>query len=417
MTGLHLIVEAVGAQLPELADRARRGGAPVAGIGDFLDFAERAEDARVDGLFYADFLGKPRAQFGSRPLIPFEPLTALSAIAARTSRIGLVATASTTFAEPYGIARQIASLDNISGGRAGWNIVTSIQGAGNYGLESLPDKDERYERAAEVTDAVLALWSSWRDGYLGAGTGFVNTAAIDDVRFSGRHVAIDGWLDVPSDAQGRPVLFQAGSSASGLTFAARYADAVFGINPSRAGAIRSRDRLRALAAAQGRDPDAVRYLPGVRLFVDQEVSSVEPPGLRAGLASVLGVPLAGLDPDAPLPAAVLAARASVDTQSAAITGTAEGLWDLAAEPGTTLRELLRVYGAGSGFLTLTGSAEAIAATLLDWADAGAADGFVIGAGGSVDAVYERVLPLLRAAGRFRTDYAGRTLRAHLGGVA
>jgi FMN-dependent oxidoreductase (nitrilotriacetate monooxygenase family) len=415
MSGIHLIVEAVGAQLPELAHRARHGGPPVAGLPDFLDFAERAEAAKVDALFYADFMGKPRGQFASRPLIPFEPLTALSAVAAHTERIGLVATASTTFNEPYSIARQIASLDNLSGGRAGWNIVTSVQGAGNYGLENLPHKDDRYARAAEVTDAVLDLWASWRSGYLDGRNGFVDVTAIDNVRKAGRFITLDGWLDVPSDVQGRPALFQAGSSAPGLTFAARYADAVFGVNPSRVGARRARERLRSLAAAQGRNPDDVAYLPGVRLFVDADISDEEAPGLRARLSAVMGVPLEGLDPDLPLPASVLAARDGVDTQSAKITGTVEGLWDLACEEGTTLRELLRVYNAGSGFLTVAGSAESIAATLLDWVDYGAADGFVIGAGGSVDAVYDKVLPILRSTDRLPADYVGGTLREHLHG--
>ncbi len=412
MSGIHLVVEAVGAQLPELAERARRGGPRVASPDDFLDFAARAEDAGVDALFYADFLGKPRAQFAARPLIPFEPLTALSAIAARTTSIGLIATASTTFSEPYTLARQIASLDNLSGGRAGWNIVTSIQGAGNYG-QDLAAKDERYARAAEVTDAVLALWASWDPAYRRPRSGFVDTDAIADVHFSGAHVALDGWLDVPSDRQGRPVLFQAGSSAAGLTFAARYADAVFGINPSRSGAIRTRTRLRELAAAQGRDPGAVKYLPGVRLFVDDELVTVESPGLRDAVGALLGVPLGGLELDAPLPDRILAARGRVDTQSAAITGTLEGLWDLAAEPGTTLRELLCVYRNGSGFLSLAGSARSIADTLIGWVDDGAADGFVLGAGGSVDEVYRQVIPLLRAAGRYRDHYAGSTLRDHL----
>ncbi|AUN40398.1 hypothetical protein ASU32_10635 [Tsukamurella tyrosinosolvens] len=412
MRRIHLVVEAVGAQLPELADRVRRGGRTVAGIDDFIGFAARAEAAAVDGLFYADFMGKPRAQFAARPLIPFEPLTALAAIATATQRIGLIATASTTFTEPYTLARQIASLDNLSSGRAGWNIVTSIQGAGNYGRD-LAAKDDRYARATEVTDAVLALWESWDPAYRFPRTGFVNTTAIADVHAAGEHVALDGWLDVPSDRQGRPVLFQAGSSAVGTTFAARYADAVFGINPSKSGAVGARTRLRALAAAHGRDPDSVKYLLGVRLFVDDELDTREPPGLRDTVGALLGVSLAGLDPDAPLPERIVAARQTVDTQNASITGTVEGLWDLASEHGTTLRELLAVYRNGSGFLSIAGSAASIASTLIEWVDAGAADGFVIGAGGPVDEVYRQVVPLLRAAGRYRDNYTGTTLRHHL----
>lgn len=421
---MALVVEAVGAQLCELAAADVSGFHP-ATIDDFTDFARRAEAAGVDALFYADFMGKPREQFARRPLIPFEPITALAAIAAHTSRIGLVATASTTFSEPYTVARQIASLDNVSHGRAGWNAVTSIQGHGNYGRTDLGPKTDRYARATEFTDAVLRLWRGWSANYRDAGMDFVNTEAIDEVNFAGDHVRLSGWLDIPSDAQGRPVIFQAGSSDAGIDFASHFADVVFGITPTQAGARRLRSQLRDAAERHGRDPDSIRFLPGARVFVDadghesadgqESAASSEPSSLiRATMGPLLGVPIGDLDVDAPLPAELVARRESVDTSTATISGTVNAFWDMAEEHGATLRSMYRQHHRSSGFLTLEGSGAHIAERMMRWVDEGAADGFVLGAGGPIDDFYDQVMPLLRACGAVRTRYETTTLREHLG---
>ena len=413
---MHIVVEAVGAQLIELADKNAHGF-HAATIADFQDFARRAEAACVDALFFADFIGKPREQFGRRPLISFEPITALAAIAASTESIGLVATASTTFNQPYNVARQLASLDQVSAGRAGWNAVTSIQGHGNFGQSELAGKTTRYARAHEFTDVVRRLWTSWAPGYRDAPIdGFVDADRIDDVHFRGDHIDIDGWLDLPPSAQGSPVIFQAGSSEAGIAFAGRYADAVFGITPTKRGAHAARRRLRDAAAAEGRNPDDIRYLPGARIFVDRNGSrsGVDPTAGRMAIERILGVRLDGVGLHDPIPAAVVALRERVDANAATIAGTTSAFWDLVAEPGATLYDLIEAHYVSSGFLALSGSPEHIHDTMVDWLTTGAADGFVIGAGGYIDRFYSEVLPLLRASGHFRTRYSSTTLRGHLG---
>lgn len=235
----------------------------------YRDLALAAEAAKLDSIFFADqlALGDELAHAARGEL---EPITLLGALAAVTSRIGLIATASTTYNEPYNLARQFASLDHISGGRIGWNIVTSwAPGAAlNFGQESQVGIDQRYARAHDFVEAVSKLWDSWaRDAILDDRAG--GTYALSDrVRLAGHrgsHFSVAGALNIPRSPQGRPVFVQAGASKDGRAFAARYAEAIFTAHLSKDSAIEFYADIKTQARALGRSPDQIVILPGLKI--------------------------------------------------------------------------------------------------------------------------------------------------------
>lgn len=395
----------------------------------FRDLARRAEAGFFDSIFLADTLAlmDTVAHAASTWL---EPITTLAAIAGSTSRIGLIATASTTYSEPFNLARQFGSLDHISGGRVGWNIVTSwlAAAARNYGGESLVSHDERYARGEEFVQVVEALWDSWDDDAVlddRASGHYARADRIRPINHSGKFYKVAGPLNMPRGPQGRPVFVQAGSSDTGRRFAARHAEAVFTAQMEKKTAQEFYADLKALAAAEGRLPEQVLILPGLSPVIasseaeakrlagdlndltDPEVGRKRLSGRFGGhdfSHLALDKPLA--PEDFPDPATVQAARSRTEV----IVG-------LVRRERFTLRQLLAYLAGARGHYTTAGTPEHIADLIEDWFSDGAADGFNLMPPllpSMLDVFIAEVVPLLQKRGLFRTCYEGCTLRDHFG---
>ena len=351
----------------------------------WIDIAQRAEAGGFDALFLGDVLALQ--QSAHRHLSDaMDPIVILSALAAVTRRIGLIGTASTSFDHPYHLARRFASLDHVSKGRAGWNIVTSSNAleAQNFGLDAMPEHDQRYARAADVVDAALALWDSWdRDARVAdkeAGR-YLDPAKVRTAHHDGPFVRTRGPLNVPRSPQGRPLLAQAGSSEAGRDFAARYADLVFTVQSSLAEAQEFYADMKARAVRLGRTPESLRIFPGIvpiaaatqgeaeaRLAQMNSFMVVE--HVLAKLSEFLGTDLSGADLDASLPAHVGMGAPNQSSQSRVAV-----LVGIARRDHLTLRQLLMRLASGRGHLLAVGTGLAIAATMKEWFEAGAAEGF------------------------------------------
>ncbi|WP_405422484.1 LLM class flavin-dependent oxidoreductase [Streptomyces erythrochromogenes] len=392
----------------------------------FQELARTAERGRLDSIFFADGLalwGKARYN----ALGGFEPLTLLSAIAAVTEHIGLIATVSTTFNEPFHLARKFASLDHISGGRAGWNIVTSgtLDEARNFNRDEHLEHSLRYDRAREFLDVATKLWDSWEDDAIvldkEAGI-YADTDKLHPAAHRGEYFGVAGPLNVPRSPQGHPLLVQAGSSESGKEFAAQYAEAVFTAQQTLADGQAFYKDLKSRLATYGRAEDDLLVLPGIAPVIgsteaeakalEQELTDLQVPeyGL-AQLSGMLGVDLTGLPLDGPLPD--LPEERDINGNKSRFTLVAE----LARRDGLDLRGLIARLGAGRGHRVFAGTPEQIADQLEEWFTQGAADGFNIMAPvlptGLTDFV-DQVVPILQRRGLFRTEYTGRTLRENYG---
>ncbi|WP_406002521.1 LLM class flavin-dependent oxidoreductase [Streptomyces sp. NBC_00829] len=392
----------------------------------FQELARIAERGRLDSLFLADGVALwGNARYNA--VGGFEPLTLLSALAVATEHIGLIATVSTTFNEPFHVARKFASLDHISGGRAGWNIVTSgnVAEARNFGREDHLEHALRYERAAEFLDVTRQLWDSWRDDapVIDRERGvYSEEGAVQAIGHRGTHFRVDGPLNVQRSPQGHPLLVQAGSSEDGKEFAARYAEAVFTAQQTLADGQTFYKDLKSRLAKYGRQPDELKILPGIcpiigateaeALALEDELTGLQVPqyGLQQ-LSGMLGTDLSGLPLDGPLPE--LPEERDINGNKSRFTLVAE----LARREELTIRQLIARLGGGRGHRVVAGTAEQIADQLEEWFTGGAADGFNIMPpylpGGLEDFV-DQVVPLLRQRGLFRTEYDGRTLREHYG---
>ncbi|MEV5311924.1 MULTISPECIES: LLM class flavin-dependent oxidoreductase [unclassified Streptomyces] len=396
-------------------------------IGFYQELARTAERATFDAVFFAD--GPSQAdnvRYASR--FRLEPFTWLSAIAAATERIGLIATASTTYTEPYNLARLFASLDHLSRGRAGWNIVTTgaPQAAGNFGLDAHPAHAERYDRADEFVDVVTRLWDSWEDEALIADQKsglFADTDRIHPIDHEGRHFRVSGPLNTPRTPQGRPVYVQAGSSEDGRAFAARHAEAVFTAHQTLRSGQEFYADLKTRAAALGRDPDRLLVLPGISPFIGsteaearalhQEFDELTQPEYSLELLHrLLGVRLTAEQLDGPVP------RELVETGGERGNGSRFQLvLDIIDRERPTVRQLLHRLAGARGHRVVAGTPEQIADQLQEWFEHGAADGFNImppWLPGGFDLFTEHVVPILRRRGLFRTEYRGTTLRDHYG---
>jgi FMN-dependent oxidoreductase (nitrilotriacetate monooxygenase family) len=390
--------------------------------------ARIAERGTFDSLFLAD---GPQlwGNLAQRPAGALEPLTLLTALATATEHIGLIATASTSYNSPYNLARKFASLDILSGGRAGWNIVTTAgaEAAGNFGLDAEPPHAERYARAAEFLDVALKLWDSWEDDAIVADKAagvWGDDSKIHPPRHQGTYFSVAGALNVPRTPQGYPLLVQAGSSEDGKAFAARYAEAVFTAQQTLADAQAFYADLKSRTSQAGRDPEHIKVLPGIvpvlgsteaearaaeRLLEDHIVYDH---GVGR-LESLLQLQPGTLELDAPLPAG-LPPESAVEGAKSRYTLVIE----LARREKLTVRQLIARLGGGRGHLTLAGTPEQVADRLETWFTQGAADGFnvmpaVLPSG--LDAFVEHVVPLLRARGLFRDEYGPRqTLRERYG---
>lgn len=391
------------------------------------NLARIAEAATFDSVFLAD-APVLWGDVGQRPSGRLEPTLLLAALAGATSRIGLIATASTSYNDPYNLARRFNSLDHVSGGRAGWNIVTTAGDAAarNFGLDAQPAHADRYERAAEFLEVSTLLWDSWQDDAVVADKERGVHALNDRVRpigFAGRHFRVEGALNLPRSPQGHPLLVQAGSSESGKDFAARWAEAVFTAQPTLAEGRAFYADVKRRAAGFGRDPELLKILPGiVPVIGDTEAEAreleaeldrlIRPEFARRQLAGLLGLEPEQLPLDEQLPAD-LPAEDLIEGAKSRYTLIVE----LARRERLTARQLIGRLGGGRGHRTFAGTAEQVADTIEEWFRHGAADGFnimpaVLPSGLEVFA--RRVVPILRERGLFRTEYTGTTLRDHYG---
>jgi FMN-dependent oxidoreductase (nitrilotriacetate monooxygenase family) len=395
----------------------------------YQGIARTAEAAKLDAVFLAD-IPKLDANIEFNAAGRLDPLLTLATIAGATERIGLIATASTTYSYAWHLARALSSLDHLSRGRAAWNIVTtdSPDAARNFGLPGNPDAGTRYERAEAFVEAVLTLWDSWDDDAVRidreAGQ-YADPTRITAPRISGPHVNVAGPLTTPRPPQGHPVLVQAGSSDHGREFAARHAEAIFTAQQRINDAQAFYADVKGKAAALGRDPEHIKILPGLSPFIggteaearrlETEFNELTIPafGLMQ-LKDFAYVDLDDLELDAPVPIEAFGDAGDVTNNKKSRT---QVYADIVRRERPTLRQLLHRLAGARGHRVVAGTPEQIADTMVEWLDAGAADGFNVMPPylpGGFDTFAETVVPILRTRGQFREGYEGTTLRDHLG---
>ncbi|MFD4367187.1 LLM class flavin-dependent oxidoreductase [Rhodococcus sp. NPDC058521] len=395
----------------------------LADISYYEDLARTAERGCLDAVFFAD--GHSVRDPAGGGVWFLEPLTALSAVARATEKVGLVATVSSTFYTPFHAARMLASLDHISGGRVGWNVVTSMfdAEARNHGLEAMPPHAERYERAEEFVDVALALWDSWEDGAIVADRRglFADPDKVHAIDHRGKNFLVDGPLNVPRAPQGMPVLFQAGASEQGRALAVQRAEGIYAVAYDRESAHSYYWDVKERVRREGRDPVGVTIMPGLVTYVGSTMDEAR--RKKAELDALLPVEqsLRQLSTfvqqdcfewnlDAPVPALPPLAE---------FTGP-HGRYDtilrIIRKDEPTVRELLGTLAAGGGHATMIGTPESIADEIEDWFGSGAADGFNLMPPlypHGLDDFVDQVIPVLQRRGSFRTAYETTTLREHL----
>lgn len=400
---------------------------------EFLDLSAWEELARIaergllDAVFLADVLAS--SDF-AKPWNAFDPFVPLVAAARVTSRVGLVATVSSTYREPYDIARLASSLDFASDGRAAVNIVTTMSpgAAAQYGRAALPERDVRYGRAAETFTVIKQLWDSWAPDALVAdprtGT-FVDESKVGTVDFHGEHIRLKARFQFPRSPQGRPVVLQAGGSPQGIELAAEHADAVFSAAHTLASGQEFYRTLKSRAAAYGRGPDEILVLPG--LFIVLGSTEAEAKQRRAwldgltttedqlaglhGLATRLDVPADSLELDKTLPWELI----DRPDRAPRSVGFANATLTVAKEENLTVRELLARDIVGHR--TIVGTPEQVADSIEEWFTQGAADGFNVNFDvfpQGLEQIVDHLVPELQRRGIYRTEYTGTTLRENLG---
>ena len=391
-------------------------------------FAQTLERGCFDAFFMADHLAllnmPMRALKRSATVTSFDPLTLLPALAVVTERIGLVATASTTFNEPYHVARKFASLDHISEGRAGWNVVTTSnpEAALNFGLDDHMEHGERYRRAREFFEVVTGLWDSWSDDAFirDVETGiYFDPEKLHVLNHKGEHLSVRGPLNIARPIQGWPVIVQAGASEAGRQLAAETAEVVFGSQNNLAEGRRFYADVKGRMEKAGRDREHLKILPGAFVVVGETVaeardkkkrldSLVHPDSGIASLSVQLGHDVSDFDLDGPLPAI---------PESNASRSARQKLVEMAEREKMTVRQLAQYVGGAYGSLEMIGTPATIADQMEEWLQTEASDGFNVMfpyVPGGLDDFVDRVIPELQRRGLFRRDYEGKTLRENLG---
>ncbi|AJE47047.1 alkanesulfonate monooxygenase [Celeribacter indicus] len=395
---------------------------------EYIRIVKIAEAGKFDMMFLADNAGiwdrELESDGRSSRAGYFEPITLLSALSAVTEKIGLVATATTSFNEPYTIARKYASLDHLSGGRAGWNLVTSANAAEayNYGLDVHLLHAERYNRAEEFADVVTGLWETWEDDALlfdKEGGRFFDPDKLKLLNHAGKYFKVRGPLNVPRTPQGRPVMVQAGSSEPGKELAARTAEVVFTAQPKLEDGIAFYADLKGRLARYGRTPCELKIMPGLSPVVGatreeaqakfRELQDLIDPDVALGmLSSMAGHDLSGYPLDGPFPDL---------SDSDSGKGRLKVLTDTARRENMTIRELANHIAGTRGHNLVIGTPTEIADQMEEWFASEAADGFNImpqALPGSLSDFVDLVIPELRKRGLFRDEYEGTTLRENLG---
>ena len=400
----------------------------------YAQVAQTAERGKFDMVFLADSVGtrgdatqrEALSRTSTRYVAQFEPLTLLSGLAAVTEHIGLVATASTTYNEPYHLARKFASLDHISGGRAGWNLVTSSnpEEAYNFGKDSHATHADRYERASEFVQVVTGLWDTWEDDAFSrdktSGV-FYEPAKQHVLAHKGKHFSVRGPLNIPRPPQGHPVVVHAGSSEAGKELAAQSAEVIFTAQQTLADAQAFYADVKGRLAKYGRAPESLKIMPGLFPVVGRTqaeadekfelLQSLVHPSVGLSLLSGMAgeTDLASFDLDGPVPDNLPETNGSKSRQRL--------LLDLAKRENLTIRQLyLRIAGA-RGHWQVVGTVEHLADEIEARFQGYGADGFNIMSPwlpGGLDDFVELVIPELQRRGLFRTEYEGRSLRDNLG---
>lgn len=394
----------------------------------YKEIAQLSEQGKFDLLFLADVLAHNDEDIAYTPQIRLEATAVMASLAAVTSKIGLVATLSTTFNHPYNVARKFSTIDHLSGGRAAWNVVTTAHDheAANFGLEQQIDHSLRYDKCTEFVEVTKELWDSWDDDTLlyNRETGkFLNPDKIRPIHHEGKFYKVKGPINIPRPPQGHPIIVTASASEKGKEFAAQHADIFFTLAPStvEAGKAVYHDMKRRVAKF-GRDPKQFNIMPGIVPFVGKTQKEAEEkyehfqelilPELGIGwLSRYVDHDLSQYSPDDYLPE-----LKNVDEVNGE-KGRFELLADLARKENLTIHQLAKYFVRSQGHLFVVGSGEVVADKLSDWFLNGACDGFNIKfpyfPGGVKDFV-DHTIPELQNRGVFRTEYEGNTLRENLG---
>ncbi|VUC32772.1 unnamed protein product [Clonostachys rosea] len=391
-------------------------------------FIQKLEKAKFDAFFMADHLAvlnmPVEALKRSHTVTSFEPFTLLSALSVVTERIGLAATASTTYDEPYHIARRFASLDHLSNGRAAWNIVTTgnPESSKNFGRDEHMEHSDRYKRAREFYNVVTGLWDSFADDAfvrdVDSGIYF-DPEKLHTLNHEGDDLKVKGPLNIARPVQGWPVIVQAGQSEPGKQLAAETAELVFCAPRDLESAKLFYADVKGRTAAAGRNPDHIKILPAALIVIGDTVEDAKNKRLKldtfvhydsaiASLSISLGVDASKFDPDGPLPDDIPETNASKSGRESVIK--------LAKDEGLSVRQLAQRYGGYSG-LAFVGTPETVADGFEQWLNEGGADGFTVTfpfLPQGLDDVTEKLVPELQRRGIFRKDYTGTTLREHLG---
>ncbi len=404
--------------------------APPTDLAAYVHAARTAERGLFDLFFIADTPAARTENLHAWSRFPLfmnvlEPVTLLTALAGATSRIGLGGTVSTSFSEPYNVARQFASLDHLSGGRAAWNVVTSANdyAARNFGHAKLAPHADRYRRAGEFVDVVRALWDTWDDDafVLDRASGrYFDPAGQHPVHHEGPFFKVDGALNIARPPQGHPVIIEAGASDTGQELAARTAEVVFSSNPTADASRRFTEGLKARMGRYGRDPSELKVLAGLPIVLadsDAEAADayarlqelVHPDVGRFRLGMDLETDLSDLPIDQPIPEDRIPQGANFHK------GFFDDILRLIRDGRPTLRDVYLRYERGRK--TITGSPRRVADIMEEWFTGGAADGFMLQfhiMPRGLEVFVEQVVPELQRRGLMRREYAGPTLRDHLG---
>ncbi len=393
----------------------------------FRNIARISERGTLDAIFLAD--GPALAgDVAHHPSGRLEPSVLLEAVALATKHIGVIATASSTFNEPFNLARRYASIDHITGGRIAWNVVTTYSDAAaqNFGQKTSAHHADRYALAEEFVDVVVKLWDSWEDDAIigdAVNGRFADPAKVHAINHVGKYLSVKGPLNVPRSPQGRPVLVQAGSSEGGKSLGSRFADAIFTTQTTLpAGQAFYRD-MKNRARQWGRNPDHLKIMPGIATVIGSTESEAQARfdrlnaflvegALANQVANRIGIPVSELDLDKELPWDRITPVSEFEQGS---HGFLEAQLNLARHEKLTVRELSRRILVGHRLIV--GTPEQVADSIEEWFHAGAADGFNIMPDvfpSGVEIFVDEVVPLLRKRGIFRHEYTGSTLRDHLG---
>jgi N-acetyl-S-(2-succino)cysteine monooxygenase len=394
------------------------------GLQNIIASTAVAERGLLDAVFFADRLDMTRFRAAAFPQFHFDPVEMLVALAMGTSRVGLIATSSTTFSTPFDIARRFATADHISDGRIGWNVVTTYdpKSAGLFGTR-LPEHDDRYAQASEFVKVTKQLWDSWQDDALvrDPATGvWIDLDRVQATDFHGDYYDVKGTFSVPRSPQAHPVIAQAGSSPRGVDLAGETADVVFTPQRSPETALAFRESIDAAATKHGRRPGDVRILPGLGFVLGSTEAQARDrrraleasvdPGFRAkNLASNAGIDPELVDPSQPL-SPELAATASDSSFAKTIVSQA-------TETKLPFAEVASSFTGLPGGLEFTGSPEQFADLVQEWVTTGASDGFTLQPATvpeDLTLFVDHVVPILQDRGLFRREYQGVTLREHLG---